>query len=101
MLSERDIEQMKKPDLWKYHNEALRDCNYRLDGLMDCYREEQSYYYTPEQDRTEHIIAETEWTHKQYDRVKQLEARVLHYQKKVEELLKGRKPKTKYKTYEK
>ena len=105
MVSDKDIENIKKPDLWSEHHKAMRENpQYLIDGLMDCYREEQSFYmpYKKEvQPHIENAQLEPQWTRRQWDRVQQLEAMVVHYQKKVEELLKGRKPNAKYKTYDK
>ena len=73
---------------WKYHNEALKDPNYRMEGLMDCLREEMSYYL-PYRDTTESIISsppEPEWSRRQWGEVQQLKAMVLHLSNKVNEM---------------
>ena len=93
------MEKEYSPFYW--HNKALKNPLYQMEGMMDCLREE-IMMNMPQFDEGGHpnweVIANTtreepEWTRRQYDRVQQLEARVLHYQKLVQELLKKSKGK--------
>ena len=82
--------------MWKYHNEALKNPSYQLEGLMDCFREEMSYfqpyYYSVEpyhypMDESGCIKPpEPQWNKQQWDTIKQLEARVLFLSNKVNEM---------------
>jgi len=76
--------------MWKYHNEALKNPSYQLEGLMDCFREEMSGYW-PYQDTT--IVPayntqtlEPEWNKRQWGEVQQLKAQVLFLSNKVNEM---------------
>lgn len=98
MLTEADIEQMKKPNLWAEHHKAMRNPQYLIDGLMDCFREEMGYfqpYHYPMDEKgiikPPELRVEPQWAKRQWDYVKQLEARVLHYQKLVQRLIAKRK----------
>lgn len=74
--------------MWKYHNEAMKDPQYLIDGLMDCFREEQSYYmpygdtFTRSPDSTT-LKTEPEWSRRQWGEVQQLKAQVLFLSNKI------------------
>ena len=85
---------------WHWHNKALKEHpEYQMEGMIDCLREEigmaMPISYLKEVSEAPKRVTEPQWNKRQYDRVQQLEARVLHYQKKVEELLSSRKRKPK------
>ena len=92
MLSEDDMVRMKRPNLWKYHNEALKDPQYLVDGLMDCYREEQSFYqpFVPSKSAERLLSSQEtsgpEWTKRQWGEVQQLKAQVLFLSNKINEM---------------
>ena len=88
--------------MWKYHNKALNNPQYQIDGLMDCYKEEMSCfqpYHYPMDEKGCIRPPEPEWNKRQWDTIKQLEARVLFLSNKVNEMRANaskRKPKSKY-----
>ncbi len=88
MLTEEDIEQMKKPSLWGAHNRALREHpEYQMLGLMDCLREEMmlNMPILPKQVPLQ-IVREEPFNKRQWDTVQQLKAQVLFLSSKVNEM---------------
>ena len=81
-------------DMWKYHNEALKNPEYQMEGMLDCFREEMSFsmpyqnFSTPAPENfTQTQDSYTpEWTKRQWDMVQQLKAQVLFLSNKINEM---------------
>jgi len=77
--------------MWGYHNKALREHpEYQMEGMMDCLREEMSYYlpYPNEvRESPERVIEEPQLATRQEKELQQLKAEVLHYRKEYPKLL--------------
>ncbi len=96
MLTDTQLKTIERPegDMWKYHNQALKNPSYQLDGLMDCFREEMSYsipyqhFSTPEPENftLTHDSETPEWTKRQWGEVQQLKAQVLFLLNKVNKM---------------
>ena len=90
---------------WYWHNKALREhLGYQLEGLMDCFREEQSFYQPYRSIEDTHTQnneqPEPEWTKKQWDIINQLRGMVQFlYLKETERRANASKRKPKYKQY--
>ena len=92
-----------------WHNKALKNPEYQMEGMMDCLREEMScsipyrHFSTPEPENfTVTQDSETaEWTKRQWDTVQQLQAQVLFLSNKVNEMRAkaSKRKKARYKEY--
>ncbi len=82
---------MIKPhcDLEKYHYQC-KDPRYLAEGMADVIREELSMVmpYCELKEEPKEAIPQPEWTKRQWDKVQQLQAMVLHLQNKVAKLSK-------------
>lgn len=89
MISEEDIEQMKKPSLWGEHNRALKHPEYQMEGMLDCLREEMMMNMPvyPEPIYQERQLEES-WTNRQWDYVQQLKADQVNLRKTLYDTLK-------------
>ena len=77
-------------DLQQHHNEALRNSPlYVMECMRDLMLSEMEppiTPYNPKQDEAlEPVSSPPEWTRRQWDRVQQLEAKVLYLQKQLHE----------------
>ena len=76
---------------WSEHNKALSNPHYRMEGLMDCFREEVSFsmpYRPAETLPPSQKQLESQWTKRQWGRIQQLEADNKHLRQQWYEHLK-------------
>lgn len=100
MLSEEDVEQMEKPNLWGEHNCALKHPEYQMEGMMDCLREEMMMNMPIcENIPQETHFVDTQWSRRQWGIINQLRGELNFLTSKVNEMRANaskRRPKTKY-----
>ena len=90
MTLEDRVKAMERPegDMWKYHNQALKNPEYQMEGMMSCLKEEMmmNMPVAPDNEYPEREQREEPLNKRQWDTIQQLKAQVLFLSGKINKM---------------